>query len=101
MFNSEFPAPLPNDPDYVYENAAFLALGHPPSRRILELLRVQPRTAFELSPHVSGHIHATDRWLRDLEATGFVSSTVVAKSKVYRLEGNAMERVRAWLAGFD
>lgn len=34
-----FPAPHPKDPEFVFDNAMFLALADPAARRTLEVLR--------------------------------------------------------------
>ena len=92
-----FPAPHPDDPDFIFENAMFRALADPAARQILETLRRQPATVQELSAHVGSVHNNVRRWLKDLEATGLVLQDT---PPIYRLNRSGMERLGTWVARF-
>lgn len=94
MFEGKLPVLKPDDPEFVYVNAAFIALAHPPSRRILELLTIAPRDLRDFRAHVGGDPAFVRQFLDELVQVGFVSQ----QGSRYELHGPAIDRVKQWMA---
>ncbi|MDB5530215.1 MAG: hypothetical protein JWR51_3318 [Devosia sp.] len=100
MYRAPFPAPFPGDPDYIFDNAVFQALGHPSNRHILKLLSVRPMTEFDLAQQLADH-HSLGEWLPHLVASGLVGIAGSGHQAVYRLERAGLARVARWISSFD
>jgi len=94
----KFPAPQLGDPDFVFENAIFLALADPAARRLLEVLRRGPCSIDELSDHVGTQKVAVHKWMVDLIASKLVVEDTTGL--VYRIDPAGLERLRRWLDRF-
>jgi DNA-binding IclR family transcriptional regulator len=87
-----------DDPEFVYVNVAFIALAHPPSRRVLELLAVGPRDLRDFQAHVGFDINGIKQLLEELVMVGFVTVTAAKGVGIYELGGPAIDRVKAWMS---
>lgn len=94
MFEGKLPVLKPDDPEFVYVNAAFIALAHPPSRRILELLAIGPRNLLDFKAHVGGDTAFVRQVLEELVEVGFV----LKQGSQYELHSPALDRVKKWIA---
>jgi DNA-binding transcriptional ArsR family regulator len=77
------------------------ALADPHRRRVVELLREQPRRAGELAEAVGLAAPAMSRHLRTLKEAGLVDEThphFDARVRVYALKSGALESLSKWLA---
>ena len=77
------------------------ALADPHRRRVIELLREQPRRAGELAEKVGLASPAMSRHLRTLKDAGLVDEThphFDARVRVYALKSGALESLSKWLA---
>lgn len=77
------------------------ALADPHRRRVVELLREQPRRAGELARALRLNPSALSRHLRTLKASGLVEEThpeFDARVRVYSLRSGAIVELRDWLA---
>jgi len=98
LFESYLPKLKPDDPEFVYVNAAFYALAHPPSRRMLELLATGPRTRSDFNAHIALTNDGLQRALDALVLVGFVKAEGTGGHTCYKLEGPAVDRVKAWVS---
>jgi len=76
------------------------ALADPARRRVIELLREQPRRAGELADAVGLNPPALSRHLRTLKATGLIEEshpTFDARVRIYSLRPQAMAELKRWL----
>src|SRR5262245_22060941 len=79
----------------------FAALADPARRRVVELLRSQPKRAGEISAGLGMSAPATSRHLRLLHRTGLVEATYVeedARLRVFRLRPEPFAELHGWLA---
>lgn len=97
MFETRLPVPKSTDPEFVFENAAFYALAHPPSRMVLQLLAVEPRSALDLLHYFDLSLGSLKTILSDLVAVGFVTKSTAGKETLYGLGGDGVNRVQAYL----
>ena len=77
------------------------ALADPHRRRIVELLREEPRRAGELSRALQLNPSALSRHLRTLKAGGLIEEAhpkFDARVRVYSLKSGAMAELKDWLA---
>jgi DNA-binding transcriptional ArsR family regulator len=77
------------------------ALADPHRRRVIELLREEPRRAGELAEAVGLAAPAMSRHLRTLKEAGLVEEThphFDARVRVYALKSGALESLSKWLA---
>jgi DNA-binding transcriptional ArsR family regulator len=77
------------------------ALADPHRRRVIELLREEPRRAGELAEAVGLAAPAMSRHLRTLKDAGLVEEThphFDARVRVYALKSGALEALAQWLA---
>ncbi|MGO4715468.1 ArsR/SmtB family transcription factor [Bradyrhizobium sp. 2TAF24] len=76
------------------------ALADPARRRVIELLREQPRRAGELADAVGLNPPALSRHLRTLKATGLIEEShpaFDARVRIYSLRPQAMTELKCWL----
>jgi DNA-binding transcriptional ArsR family regulator len=76
------------------------ALADPHRRRVVDLLREQPRRAGELAEAVGLAPPAMSRHLRTLRASGLIEEShpaFDARVRVYRLRPEPMADLKAWL----
>ena len=76
------------------------ALADPHRRRVVDLLREQPRRAGELAEAVGLAPPAMSRHLRTLRASGLIEEShppFDARVRVYRLRPEPMAELKAWL----
>ncbi len=76
------------------------ALADPHRRRVIELLREQPRRAGELADAVGLNPPALSRHLRTLKASGLIVEShpeFDARVRVYSLQPQAMAELKLWL----
>lgn len=97
MFD-DVPELRPDDPEFVYVNAAFYALAHPPTRRMLELLATGPRTRSDFNAHIALSTTGLQRALDELVVVGFLTAEGPKGRERYTLEGPAVERVKSWVS---
>lgn len=83
------------------EATTFSALGEPSRLQIVSLLREGPRSVGEIvdalamrQPQVSKHLSA-------LSKAGLVAAEPVARRRIYRLEPEALHRIRDWVESFE
>ena len=77
-----------------------LALSDPTRRRVIELLRQEPRKASDLADELAMSRPAMSRHLRVLRKSGLVSESEPehdARVRVYRLERPPFDELRVWL----
>ena len=83
---------------------AFDVLGDPVRRRILEVLRDQPRSSGEIVARVGEAFgisqSAVSQHLRVLRESGFATVTAQGARRIYTLDPAPLSEVDAWLAGF-
>ena len=76
------------------------ALADPRRRRIVELLRVQPRRAGEIAEAVGLNPPALSRHLRTLKANGLIEEAhpaFDARVRIYTLRPEPMAHLKTWL----
>ncbi|HXQ09482.1 MAG TPA: metalloregulator ArsR/SmtB family transcription factor [Caulobacteraceae bacterium] len=81
-------------------DATLAALADPHRRRVIELLRVQPRPAGELAREAGLAPAAMSRHLRALKESGLVEDShpaFDARVRVYALRPGPMAELKAWL----
>src|SRR5262245_22181173 len=79
----------------------FTALADPARRRVVELLRSQPRRAGDIAAGLGMSAPATSRHLRLLHRTGLVEAMSVeedARLRVFRLRPEPFAELHDWLA---
>ena len=76
---------------------AFAALAEPQRRRILDLLRQQPRPVNELVQHLGLSQPGTSKHLRVLRQAGLVRVRQDAQRRWYELRPEPLIEVDAWL----
>src|SRR5262245_19304219 len=79
----------------------FAALADPARRRVVELLRREPRRAGEIAAGLGMSAPATSRHLRLLHRTGLVEAMSVkedARLRVFRLRPEPFAELHGWLA---
>jgi DNA-binding transcriptional ArsR family regulator len=77
-----------------------LALADPTRRRIVELLRKEPRRAGDIAASLSVSAPSLSRHLRVLRKSGLIEGTEVehdARVRLYRLRPERFQMLRAWL----
>lgn len=78
----------------------FEAIAEPNRRRILELLREGERSAGELVDALSLSQPGVSKHLKVLRQAGLVSVRPEAQRRVYRLSGDKLAELDAWLAPY-
>ena len=79
----------------------FAALADPARRRVVELLRSEPKRAGDIAAGLGMSAPATSRHLRLLHRTGLVEATSVeedARLRVFRLRPEPFAELHGWLA---
>src|SRR4029450_8584217 len=79
----------------------FAALADPTRRRVVELLRGEPKRAGDIAAGLGMSAPATSRHLRLLHRTGLVEATYVeedARLRVFRLRPEPFAELHGWLA---
>lgn len=79
----------------------FAALSSPVRRRILELLRGQPRTAGGIAAEFELNRPAVSEHLQVLREAGLVRDEPRGRERVYHLVPGALGPAEAWLRTFD
>ncbi len=77
-----------------------LALADPTRRRIVDLLRKEPRRAGDIAASLSISAPSLSRHLRVLRKSGLIEGTEVehdARVRLYRLRPERFQVLRAWL----
>jgi DNA-binding transcriptional ArsR family regulator len=77
--------------------AAFTVLAEPTRRRILDLLREQPRSVGELTATLRLSQPGTSRHLRILREAGLVDVRRDAQRRFYQLRTGPLAELDAWL----
>jgi DNA-binding transcriptional ArsR family regulator len=78
----------------------FAALADPSRRRVIELLRNEPKRAGDIASGLGMSAPATSRHLRLLHRTGLVEAMTVdedARLRVFRLRPEPFVELRGWL----
>ncbi len=78
----------------------FAALADPARRRVIELLRREPKRAGDIASGLGMSAPATSRHLRLLHRTGLVEALTVeedARLRVFRLRPEPFVELRGWL----
>ena len=78
----------------------FEVLAEPNRRRILDLLRDEPRAVGELVSELGISQPGVSKHLRVLREAGLVSATVDAQRRVYRVRPEPLQEIDAWLAPY-
>lgn len=81
-------------------DATFVALSDPTRRKVIDLLRAQPRRAGELAAAFDMVAPAMSRHLRILRKSGLVEESGLdhdARVRVYRLRREPFTELRGWL----
>jgi DNA-binding transcriptional ArsR family regulator len=79
---------------------AFEVLAEPTRRRILDLLRVQPRPVGEIVDALPLSQPGVSKHLRVLREAGLVEARPVAQRRVYAIRPEPLAEVDAWLAPY-
>jgi len=79
---------------------AFAVLAEPTRRRILDELRGSPQTVGALVETLAMSQPSVSKHLKVLREAGFVTSTVAAQARVYRIESAPLRTVDEWLAPY-
>lgn len=83
-----------------YRSNAWIALGDPTRKAIFELLVDRPRAVGELAGELPVSRPAVSQHLRVLKDAGLVVDTPVGTRRVYRVEPDGLEALRADLDRF-
>ena len=83
-----------------YRSDAWIALGDPTRKAIFELLVDRPRAVGELAGELPVSRPAVSQHLRVLRDAGLVTDTPVGTRRVYRVEPDGLEALRADLERF-
>jgi DNA-binding transcriptional ArsR family regulator len=81
-------------------DSTFAALADPTRRRVVELLRREPRRAGDLAAELAMSRPALSRHLRVLRTSGLVEAETLtddARGRVYRLRPDRFTALQAWL----
>jgi DNA-binding transcriptional ArsR family regulator len=78
----------------------FEVLAEPNRRRILDLLRDEPRAVGDLVSELGISQPGVSKHLRVLREAGLVSATVDAQRRVYRVRPEPLQEIDAWLAPY-
>jgi DNA-binding transcriptional ArsR family regulator len=76
---------------------AFDALGNPHRRAIVELIAARPRSVQEIADQLPISRPAVSRHLRLLNRAGLVVDEQVGTRRLYRLQAEGLDAVRAYL----
>jgi len=79
----------------------FAALGNSVRRRILELLRLKPRTAGEIADAFELSRAAVSEHLRVLRLAGLLGEETRGRLRIYHVEGRGLAAAREWLRPFE
>jgi DNA-binding transcriptional ArsR family regulator len=79
---------------------AFQVLAEPTRRRILDLLREQPRPVGEIVDALPLSQPGVSKHLRVLREAGLVESRAQAQRRVYAIRPEPLAEVDAWLAPY-
>src|SRR3954449_4245629 len=80
--------------------AAFAVLAEPTRRRILDLLREQPRAVGEIVDALPLSQPGVSKHLRVLREAGLVEARPEAQRRVYAVRAEPLAEVDAWLAPY-
>jgi DNA-binding transcriptional ArsR family regulator len=83
-----------------YAAEAFTALGDPTRRAIFERLAAQPRAVGELASELPVSRPAVSQHLRVLKGAGLVVDRPVGTRRIYAVDPNGLEALRAYLDQF-
>lgn len=76
----------------------FGALAEPSRRRIVELVRGEPRTVGELAARTGLSQPSTSKHLKVLREAGLVRVRVDGRHRLYEPQLEALQQIEAWLA---
>jgi DNA-binding transcriptional ArsR family regulator len=76
------------------------ALGDPTRRAVFEALRSGPRSVGELAAGLPVSRPAVSQHLRVLKGAGLVTDEQQGTRRLYRIERDGLEELRAWFDGF-
>jgi DNA-binding transcriptional ArsR family regulator len=79
----------------------FGALANPVRRRILELLRENPRAAGDIAQEFELNRPAISEHLQVLRNVGLISEEIRGRQRVYHLNAPPLSEVRDWLHPFE
>lgn len=79
----------------------FAALANPVRRRILELLREEPRAAGQIASEFELNRPAVSEHLQVLREAGLVRDEARGRQRVYHLNAEALRPAEDWLRGFE
>jgi DNA-binding transcriptional ArsR family regulator len=83
--------------NYIHVNHVFKALADPTRRRVLELLREQPRSAGELADHFPVSKPTMSAHFAVLQEAGLIEAAKTGRTILYRLKMSVLEEA---LLGF-
>jgi DNA-binding transcriptional ArsR family regulator len=83
-----------------YQDRQFDALGDPTRRAVLKLLRRGPLPVGEIADKFDISRPAISQHLRVLKDAGLVTDTPVATQRLYQINPEAFQSLRAWLDDF-
>jgi DNA-binding transcriptional ArsR family regulator len=79
----------------------FGALANPVRRRILEILRKNPRAAGDIACEFKLNRPAVSEHLQVLRNTGLISEEIRGRQRFYHLNPSALSEVKDWLHPFE
>lgn len=79
----------------------FRAIADPTRRRVLDLLRVRPRSASELRGRIRKAPSTVSAHLRVLRSTGLIAQRRVGRSRHYELDQKRMRAIETWIRAFS
>jgi DNA-binding transcriptional ArsR family regulator len=85
-------------------DSTFAALADPARRRVVDLLRIEPKRAGDIAAGLGMSAPATSRHLRRLHRTGLVEAMSVeedARLRVFRLRPEPFVELRHWLVDLE
>jgi len=83
-----------------YQDRQLDALGDPTRRAVLKLLRNGPMPVGEIADNFDISRPAISQHLRVLKDAGLVTDTPVATQRLYQINPEAFQSLRAWLDDF-
>lgn len=83
-----------------YQDRQLDALGDPTRRAVLKLLRNGPMAVGEIAAKFAVSRPAISQHLRVLKDAGLVNDTPVATQRIYQINPEAFQSLRAWFDDF-
>ncbi|MGH7234673.1 MAG: ArsR/SmtB family transcription factor [Candidatus Saccharimonadales bacterium] len=78
----------------------FSALAEPNRLKILEVLRIQPRSVTEIAELLNFHQPQTSKHLQALNKAGLVSMEPIGQKRIYALSKESFLQLEDWVNSF-